>query len=85
MSDRHFDSGYWLFIKKLSDAGGVPCEENPDIFFPDDFPDKQVRDVATAVAKRLCKGCSVKDACLSYAIESNQRYGIWAGTSPNER
>lgn len=85
MSNGHFDKGYWLFIKKLSDAGTVPCEENPDIFFPEDFPDKNVRDVAVAVAKRLCKSCPVKADCLSYAIESNQRYGIWAGTSPSER
>lgn len=85
MSNGHFGKGYWLFIKKLSDAGTVPCEENPDIFFPEDFPDKNVRDVAVAVAKRLCKSCPVKADCLSYAIESNQRYGIWAGTSPSER
>jgi len=85
MSNRHFSSGYWIFIKKLSDAGGADCEDNPDIFFPEDFPDADVRQVATAAAKRICKACPVREPCLTYAIESNQRYGIWAGTTANER
>jgi hypothetical protein len=26
--------------------GGVPCQDIPDIFFPEDFPDKQTREYA---------------------------------------
>lgn len=81
----HFDSGYWLFIKKLSANSPVPCEENPEVFFPEDFSGKQVRQVATALAKSLCNKCPVKKDCFTYAVESGQRYGIWAGTTAAER
>lgn len=85
MRDGHFDTGYWKFLKKIQEAGGVPCEDHGDLFYPEDFPDQQVRQIAVAAAKRLCNACPIKNDCLEYAIESNQRYGIWAGTSPSER
>ena len=85
MTDIHFGSGYWMFIKKLSDNNGAPCEKQPDIFFPEDFPNANVRKVAVSAAKRLCKSCPVKPDCFTYAIESKQRYGIWAGTTAAER
>jgi hypothetical protein len=33
----------------------------------------------------LCGECPIKDKCFTYAIETNQRFGIWAGTTPSER
>jgi WhiB family redox-sensing transcriptional regulator len=36
-------------------------------------------------AKSICWGCPVADECLEYAIESNQTYGIWGGTTEQER
>lgn len=85
MSLRQFDQGYWKFLKKIQSAGGVPCEQEPEIFFPEDFPEYQVRQIAIATAKRLCKSCPIKADCLEYAIETNQRYGIWAGTTATDR
>jgi len=82
---RQFETGYWLFLRKIQAAGGAPCEDNPDVFFPEDFPDPNVREIAVAVAKRLCRTCPVKNDCLKYAIESNQKFGIWAGTTASER
>ena len=81
----HFDHGYWLFIKKLSDASPVPCEEHPDFFFPEDYPEARLRAVVTAFAKRMCKACPLQQECFSYAVESGQKHGIWGGTSPHER
>jgi WhiB family transcriptional regulator, redox-sensing transcriptional regulator len=85
VSPGHFATGYWLFLKQIQAAGGVACEENPDVFFPEDFPDTDVRAVAVAMAKRMCNACPIKKECLTYAIESNQRFGIWAGTLASER
>lgn len=36
-------------------------------------------------AKEVCASCPVKDACLEFAITTNQEYGIWGGTSEDER
>ena len=65
--------------------GGVPCQDIPDIFFPEDFPDKQTREYAIRTAKALCKECPLLIQCFAYAIEAQEPYGIWAGTLPHER
>lgn len=46
------------------------------------FPEKggSVRD-----AKRVCGGCAVKAACLEYALENGERFGVWGGLSEPER
>jgi hypothetical protein len=86
MSDlRHFDTAYVNFLRAIHKVGGVPCERSPKYFFPEDFPDPDVRRVATKIAKRLCAECPIREKCFTYAIESNQRFGIWAGTTPAER
>jgi WhiB family redox-sensing transcriptional regulator len=36
-------------------------------------------------AKAVCNECPVKDPCLEYAVTSNQEYGVWGGTSEEER
>ena len=42
---------------------------------------------ATAIdrALEICLGCAVIDDCLEYALETNQRAGIWGGTTEDER
>ena len=85
MTNGHFDNAYWHFLRLINSVGGVPCEEEPEVFFPEDFPTHQVRQVAIATAKRLCNTCPIKDQCLEFAIETKQRYGIWAGTTGSER
>ena len=82
---RHFDTAYVNFLREIHAVGGVPCERAPQYFFPDDFPDPELRRVATKIAKRLCGECPIKQKCFTYAIETNQRYGVWAGTTPSER
>ncbi|MGD2044020.1 MAG: WhiB family transcriptional regulator, partial [Acidimicrobiia bacterium] len=36
-------------------------------------------------AKAVCSVCPVIEDCLQYALETNQRSGIWGGTSEKER
>ncbi len=51
------------------------------LFFP-------VGDTDTAAIERaiaICLGCAVIDDCLEYALETNQRAGIWGGTTEEER
>lgn len=36
-------------------------------------------------AKAVCALCPVRIQCLNYAIENNERFGIWGGLTPHER
>lgn len=46
------------------------------------FPEKGG---STREAKRVCRACPVKMACLDYALENDERFGIWGGMSERER
>ena len=56
---------------------------DPDLFFPVGVTGPAVGQIAAA--KAVCAGCSVRDECLDFAITTNQEYGIWGGTSEEER
>ena len=36
-------------------------------------------------AKRVCMACEVREACLEYALERDERSGVWGGMSERER
>lgn len=54
---------------------------DPSLFFPDDTTDQvdEAGQEATEAAKQVCAGCPVRRACLSFAIATNQQYGVWGG------
>jgi WhiB family redox-sensing transcriptional regulator len=81
----HFSSEYLQLLSSIYKAGGVACEDYPDLFFPEDIPNPEYRQAATISAKFLCNGCEIKVKCFEYALESNQKHGIWGGTLPSER
>ena len=55
------------------------CQEtDPDAFFPE-------KGAATRPAKRICMGCDVRLPCLQYAIDHNEKFGVWGGKSEHER
>lgn len=72
---------------KLHDLeGGKPAcagAVNPELWFPEYRKDRNKEQHALAVA--VCSTCSVKQACLEYALEYNDLDGIWGGTSLSER
>lgn len=82
---RHFDQKQYGLLKAIHSAGGAPCEDFPELFFPEEFSDYTKKRLATVLAKRLCDGCPVKRQCFTFAVETSQKYGIWGGTSPSER
>jgi WhiB family redox-sensing transcriptional regulator len=53
-------------------------ETDPGIFFPPHG------DPATE-ARQICARCPVRDDCLAYALDADERYGIWGGLDPDER
>ena len=36
-------------------------------------------------AKAICHTCPVIEPCLEFAMETNQKYGIWGGLTDKER
>lgn len=36
-------------------------------------------------ARQLCGECDVTRQCLNYALEGDERWGVWGGTTPPER
>ncbi|MHB1928125.1 MAG: WhiB family transcriptional regulator [Acidimicrobiales bacterium] len=55
----------------------------PDLFFPAGRTGSGA-DLAEA-AKRVCARCPVAGPCLEFALETNQEYGVWGGTTEEER
>lgn len=71
--------GYDELLEAIDAEGGVvPCQQWPDLYFPD-------LGGTSEPAKALCQGCPVLLQCLSYAIQADEPYGVWGGASVLER
>lgn len=46
------------------------------------FPEKGS---SSREAKKVCASCPVTSECLQYALDHDQRFGIWGGVSERER
>jgi WhiB family redox-sensing transcriptional regulator len=49
------------------------------------FPTTDTDIAAIERARGICMDCAVSLDCLEYALETNQRAGIWGGTTEDER
>ena len=54
------------------------AQTDPEAFFPE-------KGGSTRDAKKVCVGCEVRGECLEYALEHDERFGIWGGLSERER
>ena len=54
------------------------AQTDPEAFFPE-------KGGSTREAKRVCASCDVRVECLEYALENDERFGIWGGMSERER
>ena len=72
----------WKVLAELADEVGdnLPCRQAPDLFFA-----TQSEWHFTALAKKACEKCPLKDPCATYAIQYKEDDGIWGGTTPGER
>jgi WhiB family redox-sensing transcriptional regulator len=55
----------------------------PDLFFPAGTTGAAFDEIVAA--KDVCFGCEVRSDCLRFAVASNQEFGIWGGTTEEER
>ncbi|HWI30322.1 MAG TPA: WhiB family transcriptional regulator [Microbacterium sp.] len=54
------------------------AQTDPEAFFPE-------KGGSTRDAKRICTTCEVRGECLEYALQNDERFGIWGGLSERER
>ena len=56
---------------------------SPDLFFPAGTTGAAEHEIVAA--KRVCGECPVQSQCLRFALATGQAYGIWGGTTEEER
>jgi hypothetical protein len=58
------------------------CKEtDPEVF----FPERGDSTMDTLAAKRICLKCEVRVECLQYAVDNQERHGIWGGLNEKAR
>ena len=74
--------GPWAALSgALFNAEQVPCERDPDRWWP------QGRGVPPDYGPAIagCRSCPAREPCLRYAVAAGEKGGVWGGTSPDER
>jgi len=64
--------------ERLWEADAACKGMDPSIFFP-------VNDEDALEAIAVCRACPVRDECLSWALETRERFGVWGGTTEKQR
>jgi WhiB family redox-sensing transcriptional regulator len=54
------------------------AEVDGELFFPE-------KGGSTREAKKVCRGCEVRAECLEFALDNDERFGIYGGLSERER
>lgn len=54
------------------------AQTDPEAFFPE-------KGGSTREAKSICAKCPVREQCLEWALDHDERFGIWGGLSERER
>ena len=55
----------------------------PELFFPIGTTGVAIEEIESA--KRVCAVCPVQSQCLEFALLTRQEFGIWGGTTEEER
>jgi WhiB family redox-sensing transcriptional regulator len=64
-------------------AAAACLAADPELFFP--IAEGSAADRQTSTALLVCAGCSVRQQCLDFAMGTGEAYGIWGGTTADER
>jgi WhiB family redox-sensing transcriptional regulator len=59
-------------------ARALCAQTDPEAFFPE-------KGGSPRLAKAVCRRCPVRAECLAFALEHDERFGIWGGLSERER
>jgi hypothetical protein len=84
MTLRQIERKYIELQEAIRNNDGVQCASVPEVFFPEDEHDLEVRKSMIKVAKEVCNDCPVRLRCFDYALSAGMT-GIWGGTTYEER
>jgi WhiB family redox-sensing transcriptional regulator len=56
----------------------ICAQIDPDLFFPE-------KGGSSREAKKICLSCTVREECLAFALENEERFGVFGGLSERER
>lgn len=59
-------------------SAGLCAQTDPEAFHPE-------KGDSVKAAKQVCMGCTVRTACLEYALAQRDRFGVWGATTERER
>ncbi len=83
--DQHAELSLLDLASMDPDSGELSWQEralcaqtDPEAFFPE-------KGGSTREAKKVCVSCEVRAECLEYALQNDERFGIWGGLSERER
>ena len=79
------DNAYKRLMELQRDNGGSPCEELPQVFYPEEFEDPEMYDLAEKIAKNLCAECPLLKACRDWGLFAAVPSGIIGGLTVHER
>jgi WhiB family transcriptional regulator, redox-sensing transcriptional regulator len=71
--------GYWSSPERADDwRDRAACAGiGYDLFFPE-------HNSGIGDARKVCRDCPVRAQCLTFAIETDQRHGVWGGITQGE-
>jgi WhiB family redox-sensing transcriptional regulator len=68
-----------LFGRRPGWMRDAVCREHVEVNF---YPDLGQ---SLEPARAVCAECLVRDSCLAFALEHDERHGVWGGLSTRER
>jgi hypothetical protein len=86
MSDRITDSllGIPVFVNPTN-CGPNSMDELQETARVGDMLHDLKGDYQRNYGKLVCGGCPAKTECLQFALDNNEREGVWGGLTPDER
>ncbi len=76
-----FDTDDLARIMAALQARGRCRSHDPELF----FPEPGAGEPAIEEARRVCRTCPFRAACLTYALATDTEVGVWGGYSKNQR
>jgi len=71
-------------VRRLEWTDEAACrDEDPELFFPEGTTGPALSQAARA--RQVCQSCPVRTPCLAFALEQSLGFGIWGGSTANER
>ena len=61
------------------DAAACLGTDYADLWFEHDYAPPPL------AVRQICGSCPVQTQCLDYALQNNEEYGVWGGTTPRQR